>query len=211
VNEEDSMRLVRHALLSVAITLLAGGALAADSTLFDSPTAGIQVKRPADWHFVTAEQHRENLKAIKLSDEEFRAAMQKYSTTPLVAMMKFEEPFDDVNPSFKVQIKPYGELKGKSPAELIGLFVPQFEKIFKDFSLVQPPMDVMVSGIKSGYMRMNYSLEIPDGRSFPTSSELWVVPHGEYFFLIGAGTRQDEKTGSREEIQRILKTVKIKR
>ncbi len=29
--------------------------------------------------------------------------------------------------------------------------------------------------------------------------------------MIGVGTRQDEKTGSREEIQDILKTVKIER
>jgi hypothetical protein len=27
--------------------------------------------------------------------------------------------------------------------------------------------------------------------------------------MIGAGTRQDEKTGTRKEIQKILKTVKI--
>lgn len=205
------MRLGRRVWLPIANVLAAGIARAADATLFDSPTAGFQVKRPATWHFVTAEQHRENLKAIKFSDEEFHAAMQKYSTTPLVAMMKFEEPFDDVNPSFKVQIKPYGGLKGKSPAEIIGAFVPQFEKMFKDFSLIQSPTHVVVSGIKSAYMRMNYSLEIPDGRAFPTTSELWIVPHGDYFFVIGAGTRQDEKTGSREEIQRILKTVKIKR
>jgi hypothetical protein len=40
-------------------------------------------------------------------------------------------------------------------------------------------------------------------------SELWIVPRGDYFFMIGAGTRQDEKTGTRKEIQEILKTVKI--
>ncbi len=32
---------------------------------------------------------------------------------------------------------------------------------------------------------------------------------GDYFFIIGAGTRQDEKTGSRDEIKQILSTVKI--
>jgi len=205
------VKLARYALLVAAIVLIVGAAPPPDSSLFNNQTAGFELKKPSAWHFVTAEQHFENLKSVKLSDAEFQAAMQKYSTTPLVAMMKYPEPFDDVNPSFKVQIKPYGELKGKSPLELMGLFLPQFQRLFKEYSLVQPPTEVLVSGIKSGYARMNYALEIPDGRSFPTTSELWIVPHGDYFFLIGAGTRQDEKTGSREEIQGILKTVKIKR
>ena len=205
------MKLVRSALFAVAVAVLTGASPPPDSTVFNNPTAGFQLKRPAQWHFATAAQHMENLKAIKLNDEEFHAAMQKYSTAPLVAMMKYPEPFDDVNPSFKVNLKPYGELRGKSPTEIISLFVPQFSKMFKDFSLVQPPTEAVVSGIKSGYMRMNYALEIPDGRTFPTTSELWIVPHGDYFFIIGAGTRQDEKTGSREEIKRILKTVKITR
>jgi hypothetical protein len=59
-------------------------------------------------------------------------------------------------------------------------------------------------------MRINYSLQIPDGRSFPTTSEMWIVPKGNYFYMIGAGTRQDEKTGSRREIRQILDSVKIK-
>jgi hypothetical protein len=58
---------------------------------------------------------------------------------------------------------------------------------------------------------MNYTMEIPDGRSFQTTSELWIVPRGDYFFMIGAGTRQDEKTGSREEIQDILASLKIEK
>ncbi len=58
-------------------------------------------------------------------------------------------------------------------------------------------------------MRIDYSLTIPDGRFFPTASELWIVPRGDYFFMIGAGTRQDEKTGSRKEILKILNSVEL--
>lgn len=135
--------------------------------------------------------------------------MQKYATAPLVAMTKYPEPYEDVNPSFKANLKPYGGLKGKSPEELIDLVVPQFQKTFKDFVLIQPPTETFVSGIKSGYARFDYTMDTSDGRSFPTTSELWVVPRGDYFFLIGAGTRQDERTGSRAEIQDILNSVKI--
>jgi hypothetical protein len=167
------------------------------------------VTKPAGWQYLTAAQNLENLKATQLSDQEFQAAMLKYATAPLVAMTKFPEPYDDLNPSFKVNIKPFGPFKGQTAQDMIGLILPQLQKAFKDFTLVQPPTEVEVSGIKSGYARIDYSLQTADGTLFPTTSELWIVPYGDYYFLLGAGTRQDEKTGSREEIADIIRSVKI--
>jgi hypothetical protein len=122
---------------------------------------------------------------------------------------KHPEPFDDLNQSFKVNVRPFGKLKGADPKQILAMISAQFKNVFKDYEVVQEPTDTEVSGIKSVYMRINYSIQIPDGRTFPTTSELWIVPRGDYFFMIGAGTRQDEKTGTLKEIQEILKTVKI--
>jgi hypothetical protein len=201
--------LLKKILLSVSFALSTGTAVAADPSVFINATAGIQVKKPVEWVYISAEQNMDSIKALKLGDDELHAMMQKYVTAPLVVMAKFPEPFDDLNPSFKVNLKPYGIFKGKQPQEIMSILVPQFKKIFKDFVIVQPPTEVVVSQITSAYARMNYTIEIPDGRTFPTTSELWIVPYGDYYFMIGAGTRQDGKTGSREEIQSILKTVKI--
>jgi hypothetical protein len=190
--------------------LMVGLAFAGKSeNTFRSVSVGFEITKPESWQFLTAEQNLENLKRTKLNDEEFHQLMLKYATAPLVAMMKYPEPFDDLNPSLKVNVKPFGQLKGIDPKQLLSLVSGQFASIFKDYKLVEGPIDAEVSGIKSGYLRFNYSLQIPDGRTFPTTSELWIVPRGDYFFMIGAGTRQDEKTGSRKEIQEILKTVKI--
>lgn len=137
--------------------------------------------------------------------------MVKHSTAPLVVMMKYPEPYDDLNPSFKINIKPLGQLKGVDPKQILHLILPQFKKIFQDFALAQEPMDTIVAGLNASYMRINYSLSIPDGRKFPTASEIWVVPRGNFFFMLGAGTRQDEKTGSRNEITKILNSVVLSR
>jgi hypothetical protein len=87
--------------------------------------------------------------------------------------------------------------------------VPQLEKVFRDYELVQAPAITEVAGLEAAYARINYSLETAAGSIFPCTSELWIVPRGDYFFLLGAGTRQDESTGSRNEIQDILRSVKI--
>ena len=133
------MSSLRRAVLAVALTLGVGACLTADPGVFNNPTVGLEVTKPPEWVYMTAEQNLENIKALKLNDEEFHAAIQKYATAPLVAMAKFPEPFEDVNPSFKVNIRPYGGLKGRSPQEVIHFVVPQFQKAFKDFVLVQRP------------------------------------------------------------------------
>ena len=160
-----------------------------------------------DWQFITAEQNIENLNRTEFNDKEFHQAMLKYSTAPLVAMVKYPETFDDLNPSIKVNIKPLGQLKGAGPKKIMGLILPQLKKMFQDFKLVQVPKDLKISGHNAAYMRIDYSMNTPDGRSFPTTSEMWIVPRGDYFFMIGSGTRQDEQTGSRAEIGKILSSI----
>lgn len=193
----------------LAILLISYSAFGRDPNVFESLIVGFKVTKPSEWHFVTAEKTFENLKRVQLSDEEYQQLMLKYATAPLVAMMKYPEPFDDLNPSFKVNIKPLGLLKGTDPKKIMELILPQFQQMFQDFNLVQPPTDTTVSKLPAAYMRIHYSLAIPDGRTFPTASELWIVPRGDYFFIIGAGTRQDEKTGSREEISKILSSIEL--
>ncbi|KIM11921.1 MAG: hypothetical protein KU37_03455 [Sulfuricurvum sp. PC08-66] len=180
---------------------------AQEGNQFESMTVNFKITKPSDWQFVTAQENLENLKKVQMKDDEYKQHVLKYSTAPLVAMTKYPEPFEDLNPSIKVNIKPLGQLKGVDPKQILGLILPQFQKMFQDFNLVQPPMDTKVGSLNAAYVRINYTLEIPDGRAFPTSSQLWIVPRGDYFFLIGAGTRQDEKTGSREEIEKILSTI----
>lgn len=199
------MRIIQGFLLA----LLSFSVVADNAEVFESVTVGFKVTKPNDWQFVTAEENLENLKRMDMDDKEFKEMMVKYSTAPLVAMMKYPEPFDDLNPSFKVNIKPLAQLKGYAPEQIVGLIVPQLEKVFSNFDLVQPPMRVKVGGLEAGYIRANYIMSIPDGRTFPTTSEMWIVPRGDFFFMIGSGTRQDGKTGTRTEISKIIDSIEF--
>jgi len=176
--------------------------------VFRNPTAGLEVTKPAVWVFLTAEQNADNLKRTELSDQEFRAAMAKYATVPMVAMAKYPEPYPDLNPSFKVNMRSLGDLKGSSAVEITNLVVPQLQRAFADAKLVQPPKEVTISGLKAAYARIDYTLRA-GVEQFPTASELWIIPRGDFFFIVGAGTRQDEKSGTRAEIETIVKSLKL--
>jgi hypothetical protein len=191
-------------------TLLAVGAgKGAEKDTYNNPTVGFSVTKPAEWYFLSAEQSAENLARARLKDEEFQKLVQKYATAPVVAITKYEEPYDDLNPSLKVNIRPLGNFSANKPTAILDLISKQFESLFEDFEVVTAPKETKMAGLKAGYLKVHFSMKIPDGRTFPTCSELWVVPRGKHFFMIGAGTRQDEKTGKREEIEKILGTIKI--
>jgi hypothetical protein len=188
-------------------TLLVGDA--ADTNTYSNPTLGISVTKPKDWHFATLEEHRENLGRATFKDEDFKKMVQKYSTTPVVVMMKYREPYDDVNPSFKINIKPLGNLPANKPTAILSLLVPTFEKNFKDFEMIVGPKEINVGKENAAYMKVNYNMEVEEVGKFPVCSELWIITRGTHFYMLGAGTRQDEKTGKREEIQKILESIRF--
>jgi hypothetical protein len=184
---------------------------AGSENTFSSVTAGFSVIKPDEWHFLTAEQNMENIERMQLDDEEFKQAMLKYPTAPLVAMVKYQEPFDDLNPSFKVNIKPIGNLKDVDPKTILNMMSGQLQNVLRDYKIVQEPIDTRVSGLKAATMTVNSTMVAPDGREFPITSDFWVVPRGEFFFMLGCGSRQDEKTGTRAELLEILETKKIEK
>ncbi len=195
-------------ILVILITLTTPS-FANDVDEFNSVTAGFKLTKPSDWHFVTAEQHMDSLRNVRIGDETTQKLLTKYATMPLVVAMKYQEPYEDINPSIKVNIKPLGQLKGANPKQIIGVMVPFLQKTLTNFRLLQKPIDTTVSGLPAAYLKASYSLSVADGRSFPTTSEMWIIPKGDFFFLIGSGTRTDEKTGTRQEVRNIINNIVI--
>ncbi len=195
----------------ISIVLIIATPSKANENRFKNGAAGFEITKPSEWSFISAEQNSENIKRVKFKDdEEYHKLIKKYAIKPLVTMMKYHKNYNDLNPAVQVVIKPLGQLKTLGVNKIMSLILPQYKKMFNKYKLVQPPTEVMVSGLKTSYARINYSLEIPDGRIFLTSSEFWVIPNGDLFFMIGASTREDEKSGSRKEIEGIINSIKIK-
>jgi hypothetical protein len=92
---------------------------------FSNATFRFSVTKPVEWQFVTVDQHLENLERTLLSDPEMQEVVQKYANAPLVVMMKYPEPFDDLNPTFKANIKPLGNLSADDPVAILKLVIRQ--------------------------------------------------------------------------------------
>lgn len=195
-------------LFNLLALLFSSNALAND-TIFVSPSHGLEFYKPLKWHWLSAEENKKNLEGAKFGDKKADSLIKKNPSAPLVAITKYKEPYDDLNPSIKVDLKPLGNFQGKNPSEIINAFLPFLKKAFPDMKNEIGPMDTTFNGIKAGYFRGLYTMNVPKIGDFQANTEMWVVPKGSYFFLIGSGTRKDEKSGSRKEVHAILKRMKI--
>lgn len=193
--------------LVIALATL-GTAAFADENLFTSPTAGFELTKPPSWVYMSADQNADNLRRTDHNDPELKAALMKYATAPMVVITKHPEPFDDLNPSFKVNMRPLGQFAGASPETILSAMLPPMKRMFSDLTIVQEPVAMSVGGLPGAHARFNYTLRA-GGVSYPATSELWVVPRGDFFFLMGAGWREDEATGSRSEISSIVESIRI--
>ena len=176
--------------------------------IVSNPTVGLEVTKPAGWKHLTAEANAANLRNIQMDDKEFQEAVAKYATAPIVAFSKYAEPYQDLNPSFKINLRPSGQFAGRKATDILSVVLPTLKKAFGDLVVQEGPSETIVSGLPAAYARMNFTMSA-GGAQFPTTSEIWIVPRGNFFFLIGAGTRQDEANGTRAEIRSILEGVTI--
>ncbi len=206
---------MKKIILGFVLFLLIGvfGVNAEEQNIFTYPKLGFTITKPVNWQVTSAEDYFKNLDRVTtLENAEFMEMAKKYATVPLVAFSKYLEPYDDINPGIKVHFK-YREslpgFAGKGPKEIIEVSLLTFEQVFKDFKIIEGPMDTDVSGIASAYVKYQYTLTIPDGRGFPACSEMWVIPRGNYFYLIVVGRRQDASTQDLEDIKQMMSSIKI--
>ena len=204
---------MKKLILGVALFLsMALGIYASDLNTFTNSTLGFSITKPEHWQVTSAEDYFKNLNQVKIENKEFQELAIKYAKVPLFAFMKYPEPYEDINPSIKIHFK-YREslpnFAGKTSKQILDVTSVTFKQVFKDFKIIEEPTDVDFSGIKSAYMKYQYTLTAPDGRGFPNCSEMWIVPRGEYFYLIVVGYRQDASAEDLNDIKRMVSSIKI--
>ncbi len=168
-------------IVSVFLWLVLSHLSAADENEYSNPTLGITIIKPEAWHFATAAEVSENLEHVELNDEGFEAFMKKQATAPTVALTRFDDPYDDLNPTIKVNIRSLGKFSPDDPVRILEFISKPQSKVFADFKFATEPKEVELAGMKAAYMCFDYTLKTPDGWAFPTRSELWIVPHGNVF------------------------------
>ena len=171
---------------------------------------GFSVQYPDSWNIVSVDDYYSSLNNTKLSNKEWDGMLTKHASIPFFAVAKYKEPYEDLNPSFKVNTRPYGELKGQKLDALMKAMVKQFETMFDDFEIIDDVKEVKIGNTKAIHTKFNYTLVSEAGEDYPASSELWLIDKGEYFYVIGVGMHQTEKKEILAEIKEMISSIIIK-
>ncbi|MBD9480289.1 hypothetical protein [Pseudoxanthomonas sp. PXM02] len=182
----------------------------ADADRYENPTLQFVLTKPATWHFMSLQQHRENLKRVEFESDAFKQQVIAQSTGPLVIITRHPEPYAGLNASLKVSVKPFGALPTREPVALVGMILPTLKQQLSGVQVIQEPRATTVAGLPAAHVVLHYTLGATDGDTFATASELWIVPNGDFFYMIGAGyARGDAET--RAEIAKVIDGLAIAR
>jgi hypothetical protein len=173
-----------------------------------NPTLGFEIELPNGWIELSGNDFYENLRRINVDDPKFQDFLQKNASLPVVLAAKHPEPYDDINPSLKINARPYGAIPTRDAVEIAGLLLAHIKKLYSDFEIISPPSQKNVDAKNGAHVRVRYSLKTSVG-TFPVESELWVIPTRNFFYMIAIGYRPDGKTGTREDAVSSIEKMKI--
>ncbi len=168
---------------------------AADENTYRNSGVGFTITKPASWYFeMQAEQ----------------ALIRYYETqTKLVMIAKNQEPYPDLNASLTVFYIPQSETPVTVPKTLVQVAISKMVDRFENAVVREGPTEVTIQGHQGAYARISFDSLAVAGRRTPASHEIWTIAAGDLFFIIEAVSRQDEKTGSRQELHQIIETIQV--
>jgi len=184
--------MIRNIFAATALCLAGLASAAEPSDRHVNETLGFSISKPAGWHWMTAQQNLDNLKRARIGSDEFQKQVVQHATAPLVIMTQHEEPYDGLNASFKANIRAFGSLPTRDAQQLLSMILPSIQQQMTDARIVVPVEAVQVDGLAAAHVVIEYTLRSAEGGAFPTTSEMWIVPVGDYFFMLGAGYSQGD-------------------
>ena len=188
------------------------GANAGEQNTYTNPALGFTITKPANWKIASAGDYFKNLGQVNLDDSGFQEKVKEYARAPFFVFMKYPKPYDNINSSIKVYFRYCKSLPNhveNGPKDILNTALLVFKETLKNLKVIKGPADANISGIKSAYVKYQYTLIAHNGRGFPDSSEMWIVPRGEYYYLIVSGQRQDASAEDLIDIKRMIASIKV--
>ena len=165
---------------ALLVNVLVPNCTIADENTYSIPALGFTITKPEEWHFMSVAEVNENLQRAEFQDEEFDAFIKAHSVAPIVTITKYKEPFDELNPSVKVYIKPLRGLPREDTIKLLEIFLMPVSKAFLDYKIVTKPQETEIAGLKSAHVSLDAKLKFSDGQKYPTRSEIGSCRAGKY-------------------------------
>ena len=195
--------------LSGLLLLVALAAPKSDPDLFRSEIARLEMRKPHGWHFQTLETVLTNRANVKLKDGEFERLVRERAATPLVVATKHEEPYDSLNATLQVLVRPAGPFEGLPAEEILGSVLPVLQTQFTNYSELSPVRSTKVGGQPAARVTIAYTLKTQDEREFPTRATLVMIPRGKVLYQLGISGPSTGPDVPGAEVDSVLASVRF--
>jgi len=183
-----------------------------DENRFYSPVAGLSIEKRPNWAFVTLEMELANREAVSVGKQETDAVMHDGTTPPLVAISRYQEPSEKPNPSLKITLRALLELTGASAVEIARSVTETLKQAIPSFQLDSEIRAAQVDGLAAGTFHAHFTVDVPRlQRSFPVTTQAWIVPRGKYAFIIAASDPSGGTENYEADFQAMVATIKIRK
>lgn len=204
--------LPRIALLTLAIIAAypaTGSAQPGAEHLFHDKAAGIYVEKPATWHYATPEELEGSPGYVKLDNPALQKALEESSKPPVVAILRYPEPYLGLNPTFAVSVDRVKDGEKVDPALVLRLIMPIYHIAHQDLRVESPIKATKAAGLEGAEVGLRYAMNTVDGGRFPTRTRLVLLSAGDVFYLITMSGPPHGLADPTPHFEKILKTLRL--
>lgn len=199
--------MIKTLAFSLLLLLVSSLALGADGGRVFSREAGISFVKPDAWDATSLELGGgdQRLDAARLEAE-----LRRKGYVPLFVVTKHPEPFDGVNPSFQVSLRPLGQLKDRSPEEILQMIQQGLRASYKDLEVLQDVGPSRVDEIIGAEMTVAYLFKTPEGQDLASRARMICLLRDEMIIQIALGMPRNPDPGDEATLDSILESLEIK-
>lgn len=195
---------MRRIAIAAALLVMAAPAVAAIGERIAAPVGGISIEKPAGWSVLPPDEALRNIRGIDFDTPGASRALRG----PLITLTKYPLSHEGVVPTIKVNYHHFPAARELGPDGLAKLVIADLNRSLGEVKVLDAPSTVKVSGLSAGHFRVGYALR-RGKQTADAVSEIWAVPRGNGFFMIGVGYSPDEPAATHGEIEAAVASVKI--
>lgn len=171
---------------------------------------GFSMAEPKNWIAASSEDLKENLGNFEIDEKKLAQMLKTANKAILItAFYKYNpEEKEGLIPKIQVDALPNNTKNFDHFKASITKSAENLKQHFADLEFIRPPEEIEISGVKSIFQIIKFSVKMTDGTVLKVRSRVYAIPYKSYFFQVNMVDGQFEEDNS-AFFDELVKTIKI--
>ena len=175
--------------------------------IFTDSTFGLSIQKPADWRSIPVQANAVDRQKVMANNPDLVGAIQKDAAAPLYAFTRTWEPDRRIAATVKIGVRSADSFEGMSGEKVLDAILVSLRDQMH-VTVVTAPEVVSLAGQQTGHFAITYALKDSEGPVY-IASEMWVIPRGKYFVVLGATYPPADRERDHPEVMKIVDSLRL--